>query len=55
MIDKVIRYRVNTRFVPKEPGNFYIDGDTAVLIDQAGHEFVFSRGSGLYKLIQKEK
>lgn len=46
MIDKVIRFRGNTKFVPKETGNFYIDGDQAVLIDQAGHEFVFSRGGG---------
>ena len=43
MMNKVVRFKGNTRFVPREAGNLYIDGDRAVLIDQAGNEFVFAK------------
>ena len=41
-MNKVVRFKGNTAFVPQEAGNLYIDGDKAVLIDQAGRKFVFA-------------
>ena len=41
-MNKVIRFKGNSNNVPKETGNFYIDGDKAVFIDQEKKMFVFA-------------
>ena len=41
-MNKVMRFKGNTNKVAKDAGNFYIDGDKAVFIDQRKQQFVFT-------------
>ena len=44
-MNKVVRFKGSSKFVPKEAGNLYIDEGKVVLIDEAGEEVILADNS----------
>ena len=55
MMNKVVRFKGSSKFVPKEVGNLYIDDGKVVFIDEAKEEVVLADNSEEAKAAEQEK